>query len=53
MLRILHATCQTALDAFQAADNALDREFVTDLERIMLRSRQEMEALAAAIDNPS
>lgn len=49
MLRILHATCVTALDAFQAADNPLDREFVADLERIMERSRQEMEVLASDI----
>lgn len=53
MLRILHAVCQTALDAFQAADNPLDKEFVEDLERIMERTRDELEALANQIANPS
>ena len=53
MLRILLAVCQTALDAFQAADNPLDTEFVKDLERIMERSRVELEALANQIAKPS
>ena len=53
MLRILLAVCQTALDAFQAADNPLDTEFVTDLERIMKRTRDELEAMANRIAKPS
>jgi hypothetical protein len=31
-----------ALEAFRAADNPADREFVADLERIMERSRDEL-----------
>lgn len=48
MLRILLGVCETALDAFRAADNPLDSEFVADLERIAERTRSELEALAAA-----
>jgi hypothetical protein len=44
---------QTALDAFQAADNHLDTEFVKDLERIMERTRAELEAFADQIGKPS
>jgi hypothetical protein len=46
MLRILLATCETALDAFHAADNPIDAEFVADLERVTERTRQELAALA-------
>ena len=53
MLRILIGVCQTAVDAFQAADNPLDTEFVKDLERMMERTRQELEALANLIAKPS
>lgn len=45
MLRILLATCETALDAFRAADNPVDIAFVTDLERITERTRGELAAL--------
>jgi hypothetical protein len=46
MLRILLATCGTALDAFRTADNPVDAEFVQDLERITERTRQELAAFA-------
>ena len=46
MLRILLATCETALDAFRAAENPLDAEFLTDLERITERTRGELDAFA-------
>jgi hypothetical protein len=46
MLRILLATCETALDAFLAADNPVDSEFVAELERITQRTREEIDALA-------
>ncbi|HMF88564.1 MAG TPA: hypothetical protein VK575_10850 [Gemmatimonadaceae bacterium] len=52
MLRILLATCETALDAFRAADNPLDESFVADLERITERTRQELIALAAKHSEP-
>lgn len=53
MLRILLATCETALDAFRAADNPIDAEFVADLERITERTRQELAALAQLSNRPS
>ena len=53
MLSILHATCGTSLDAFRAAGNPIDEQFVEDLERITERTRQELETLAAKIANPS
>jgi hypothetical protein len=45
MLRILLATCETTLDAFQAADNPLDADFVADLQRITERTRAELAEL--------
>ena len=45
VLLILLATCERALEAFQAADNVIDEGFVGDLERIILRTRRELEAL--------
>ena len=53
MLRLLLATCETALDAFRAADNPIDEEFVAELERITKRTQGEMEKLTAQIANPS
>ncbi|HMF88563.1 MAG TPA: hypothetical protein VK575_10845 [Gemmatimonadaceae bacterium] len=47
MLRILYAMCKTSLDAFHAADNPVDGEFVAELERITERTLQELKALAA------
>lgn len=52
MLRILLATCETALDAFRAADNPLDEAFVADLEGITERTREELVALAARDSQP-
>jgi hypothetical protein len=43
-LTILLAACETTLDAFRAADNQLDRELVADLERVIERTRRELEA---------
>jgi hypothetical protein len=48
MLTILHASCATALDAFYAADNAIDRELIRDLEKMVERTRLEIENLAKA-----
>lgn len=45
LLAILLATCDRALEAFTAADNAVDTSFVHDLEHIIARTRQELEAL--------
>jgi hypothetical protein len=49
MLRILHAACSTALDAFHAADNPIDVQLVADLEKMVERTRLELERLV----NPS
>jgi hypothetical protein len=49
MLRILLATCETALDAFHAADNPLDAKFVEELQRITDRTRQELAAHATSV----
>jgi hypothetical protein len=46
MLRILHAACATALDAFRAADNLVDAELVFDLERMVERTLVELERFA-------
>ena len=47
MLRILHAACLTALDAFRAADNPVDTQLVSDLEKMVARTRVELERFAA------
>ena len=49
MLRILLATSERALEAFQAADNPVDSDFVDDLERIVRRTRAELEALGETV----
>jgi len=46
MLTILLATCETALQAFTAADNLVDAGLVADLEKMVARTRQELDALA-------
>jgi hypothetical protein len=46
MLAILLAASERALEAFSVADNPLDESFVTDLERIVARTRQELEAIS-------
>lgn len=46
LLRILIATGERALEAFQASANPIDSGFVDDLERILDRSRDELVALS-------
>lgn len=53
MLRILYGTSAAALDAFRAADNPLDGELLADLERMVERTRAEIDRLAAHLANPS
>jgi hypothetical protein len=43
MLRILHASCATALDAFRAAHNPVDAQLLIDLEKMVERTRVELE----------
>jgi len=45
LLRILIATGERAIEAFQAGDNAVDTDFIAELERIVARSRDELAAL--------
>jgi hypothetical protein len=45
MLGILLAVCEKCIQAFQAADNPVDTEFVVELERITERTRAELDAL--------
>jgi hypothetical protein len=49
MLRILYGACVTALDAFRAADNAVDEQLVVDLETMVTRTRGEIERLTARL----
>jgi hypothetical protein len=49
MLTILHAACKTALDAFHAADELIDRQLVADLEKMVERTRLEIKALAKVL----
>jgi hypothetical protein len=53
MLRILYGASATALDAFRAADNPVDHELVADLERMVERTRAEIERLVTRLANPS
>lgn len=48
VLRILIATSERALEAFDVAENPVDADFVSDLTRILERSRQELAALVEA-----
>lgn len=49
MLRILYGTSAAALDAFRAANNALDAQLVADLEAMVERTKAEIERLAARV----
>ena len=52
MLSILLATCRTTLEAFHAADNVLDADFVADLQRIIGRTEGELERLRTQLTTP-
>jgi hypothetical protein len=45
MLKILLAANEHALEVFKVADNVLDNAFVSDLERVIARTRGELEIL--------
>ena len=47
MLRILSAVSETALEAFRAAHNPVDRELVDDLERMVERTHREIDRLGS------
>jgi hypothetical protein len=52
MLRILIASGEKALEAFQASDNPIDASFVAELERIVQRSREELAVLTGDFLKP-
>jgi len=52
MLRILYGACTAALDAFHAAGNPVDEELVADLERMVERTKGEIERLATRDAEP-
>ena len=43
MFTILLAICETTLQEFKAADTPIDAELVQDLERVVERTRRELE----------
>jgi hypothetical protein len=45
LLRILIASGEKTLEAFETSDNSVDSDFVADLRRIIDRSRNELVAL--------
>ena len=45
LLRILIASGEKAIEAFQASDNIKDAQLLGDLERVIARSREELVAL--------
>jgi hypothetical protein len=53
MLRILYGACATALDAFRAANNAVDAQLVIDLETMVQRTQGEIERLASQVAQTS
>jgi hypothetical protein len=53
LLRILIAAGEKAIEAFQASDNIKDAQLLADLERVVARSRAELEALTSDAAAPS
>jgi len=49
ILRILYGACAAALDAFRAANNALDAQLMADLEAVVERTQGEIERLTALV----
>ena len=49
MLHILYGASTTALNAFRAADNPVDEQLVADLETMVVRTRGEIDRLAALV----
>jgi hypothetical protein len=53
MLTILLATCETTLSTLRAADNPVDRELTQMLERMVDRTRDELERLRSEASAPT
>jgi hypothetical protein len=49
LLRILIATGEKALEAFEATENPIDGELVADLRRVIDRSRGELDTLVVRL----
>ena len=49
LLKILIATGERAIEAFQASANINDEELLADLERVIARSRDELAALVESV----
>jgi hypothetical protein len=49
MLKILYGASAAALDAFRTADNPVDTQLVADLEKMVERTRLEIERLAGEL----
>ena len=53
MLRILYGACAGALDAFRAAENPIDDDLVSDLEKMVERTKGEIERLSSNLAKPA
>ena len=53
MLVILIAACTTARTAFEAADNNVDRELLTDLTKMIGRSERELQRISEQLARSS
>lgn len=53
LLGILIGCGEKAIEAFQASDNIKDHQLLTDLERVVERSRAERAALLAEAEEPA
>lgn len=53
LLKILIATGERAVEAFQASANLKDEELLADLERVVARSRDELAVLTERLGSPS
>jgi hypothetical protein len=52
MLRILYGACAAALDAFHVADSPIGEQLVADLEKMVERTRGEIERLSTLLVEP-
>jgi hypothetical protein len=53
LLTLLHAVCQEAVQGLQIAENAVDEQLLADLERMVERTRRELEVLNERFAKPS
>ena len=53
MLRILLDTCETTMQAFEAADNSMDEDLAAALERMIERTKHELATVTGQIEETS